>query len=259
MTVYDLGTITTNTAIKRDNYTVTTLGPDDIFKFRTLDTRSINLLLTDIQGGDADLQLYRDNGNGVPDSGDALINNSAFSGNHDDQINRWRGAGTYFARVSRYSGSLVSYDLYVSATQQFSGAVSGPPNLLAREDNLGNLGFDVTRSGSVGFGSSSLNNTNDTADIYYFELGLYEGVTIRLNGLSADADIRLIQDFDGDRVVDPGEVVASSTNAGTLPDSITRDLSGNYFLEVYPYAQNTNTNYTVTFDHFATSYPRPVV
>jgi hypothetical protein len=255
MTTYDLGTITTNTAIKRDNYTVTTLSPDDIFKFRTIDTRSINLLLTDIRGGDADLQLYRDNGNGVLDSGDSLINSSVFSGTHDEQINRWRGAGTYFARVYRYSGSPVQYDLYVSATKQSSGNVSGPPNLLAREENLGNLGFDVVRSGSVGFGSSSANNSNDTSDFYYFELGLYEGATIRLSGLSADADIRLIQDLDGDRIVDPGEEVASSSNAGTSPESITWDVSGNYFLQVFPYTQNANTNYTVTFDHFTTAYP----
>lgn len=64
MTLYDLGTITGNTAIKRDNFTVTTAEPNDIFKFTTTSNRSINLLLAEITA-DADLKLFRDNGNGT--------------------------------------------------------------------------------------------------------------------------------------------------------------------------------------------------
>jgi Bacterial pre-peptidase C-terminal domain len=256
MTLYNLGTISNNTAIKKDNLTVTDAEPNDIFKFQITNNRSINLLLTELVGGNPDLALYRDsNGNGTLQVGrDQRIDASEFGTGRDDQINRWRGAGTYFALVEQYSGSSIRYDLYVSATQQSSVNVTGPPNLLAKEQDLGNLTADRSFTGqSVGFrgdfGGGSFAEKGDTSDFYAFTLGAGHSVRIRLDGLSADADIRLIRDADGDRIADPGETVASSTLGGTTPDEFTWNQSGNYFLQVYPYTQTDSINYNLTFDY----------
>jgi hypothetical protein len=258
MTLYNLGTISNNTAIKKDNLTVTDAEPNDIFKFQITNTRSVNLLLTELVGGNPDLALYRDsNANGTLQVGaDERIDSSSFGTGRDDQINRWRGAGIYFALVEQYSGSSIRYDLYVSATQQSSVNVTGPPNLLAKEQDLGNLTADRSFTGqSVGFrgdfGGGSFAEKGDTSDFYAFTLGAGHSVRITLDGLSADADIRLIKDKDGDRVADaiPDETVASSTLGGAQQDVITWNQSGNYFLQVYPYVQTDSINYNLTFDY----------
>lgn len=251
MTLYDLGTIDNNTAIKRDNFTVTNAAPDDVFKFKTLNSRSVNVLLTDLQGGNANLQLYRDsNGNGTLQTGtDQLLDSSIFGGTHDDQINRWRDSGTYFARVLRNSGSPVRYDIYVSATQQ-SFNVAGPPNLLAKEENLGNLTSDRTFTGrSVGFrgDNGGGSEVGDTSDLYSFTLGAGQTVSISLVPYTFDADIRLIQDFNNGRTVGAGETVADSTNGGASSDHIVWNQPGTYYLQVYPFEQNNNIGYDLDF------------
>ncbi|WP_414586502.1 pre-peptidase C-terminal domain-containing protein [Scytonema sp. PCC 10023] len=251
MSNYDIGLLPANgNAVTRNDYTLTPGQPTDVFEFRINSTRNINVALTGITAGDdADLRLFRDiNNNGILDATDRGVNNanaigtSTRGGNADDSINLAdRAAGTYFAEVSRYapgSQGNVTYDIAVSSAD--------PSNLLPREVELGNLSRDVTQTGQVG--------NNDTADIYHFSLGLFEGVNINLSGLSADADIRLIQDRNGNRIVEDSEVIRSSTNGGTLADSIRGiNTSGDYYLEVYQYSGNTN--YTLTFDHYNTTFP----
>lgn len=262
MTLTNLGTISNNTVLTRLNQSVTTSEPNDIFKLTITNNRSVNLLLTGLSSSeDADLKLFRDNGNGTLQmSGrdrDQLISTSENGASADEHINRWRGSGTYFAVVEQYnSTSPISYDLYVSASQQ-SSILTGPPNTLAREQNLGNLSSDRTFSGSVGFRADSgtdgfsSNERGDTSDLYYFTLPSGRTANITLSGLNADADIRLIRDSDNDRILDatPNEVVASSTNTGTTNDTISWSTSGNYYLQVYPYAQTpTEINYSLRFD-----------
>ncbi len=125
MTLNNLGTINNNEVRTFSNQSVTTSEPNDIFKF-TLDNsgnRSVNLLLTGLSSSEnANLALYRDsNFNGTLQtsgfSRDQLISTSERGFSSDDHINRWRGAGTYFAVVEQYSGSFISYDLHVAASR----------------------------------------------------------------------------------------------------------------------------------------------
>lgn len=246
MSNYDIGVLPPNgNAVTRNDYSLTPGQPTDVFEFRIGSTSNINVALTGISSSDdADLTLFRDsNNNGRFDANiDQFVASSARSSNADDSINLAdQAAGTYFAQVNRYapgSSGNVTYDIALSTAD--------PSNLLPREVELGNLSRDVTQTGQVG-------NT-DTADVYHFSLGLFEGVNINLSGLSADADIRLIQDRNGNRIVDSGEVIRSSTNGGTLADSISGiNTSGDYYLEVYQYSGNTN--YTLAFDHYNTVFP----
>ncbi|MBE8970355.1 PPC domain-containing protein [Nostocales cyanobacterium LEGE 12452] len=244
MALFNLGTIGT-TPVVRNNFTLTTSDPTDVFQFRIGSTKNINLTVTDISVGDPELLLFRDNGNGIFDANDQSVDLSTRSSNRDESINNQENTGTYFAQVIRGAASsgTISYDFAVSATTPNS--TSDLSNLLPKEVELGNLSADVNQFGSVA--------DFDTADVYQFSLGSFEGVNITLSGLTSDADIRLIQDFNNNRIVDANEVVASSTRGGTASDVISNiTSSGNYFLQVNQFIGNTSFN--LTFDHFTTTF-----
>ncbi|WP_445628301.1 PPC domain-containing protein [Nostoc sp. DSM 114167] len=244
MALSNLGTIGT-TPVVRNNLTLTTSDPTDVFQFRLGSTKNINLTVTDISVGDPELLLFRDNGNGIFDANDQPVDLSTRSSNRDESINNQENTGTYFAQVIRGAASsgTISYDFAVSATTPNS--TSDLSNLLPKEVELGNLSADVNQFGSV--------SDFDTADVYQFSLGSFEGVNITLSGLTSDADIRLIQDFNNNRIVDANEVVASSTRGGTTSDVISNiTSSGNYFLQVNQFSGNTSFN--LTFDHFTTTF-----
>ncbi len=239
---YDLGSLS-STPTQENNYLES--GWSDVYEFDISGTRNINLSLNNISAGDdADLSLYRDsNGNGILDSGDIRVSSSGRGGNSDDSINYRAEAGTYFARVDYYdygSNGGLNYDLDLSATYTRTAA-----NTVAVESDLGNLSRDVSQYGWVG-------NT-DTTDTYEFDLGLFEGVNIRLSGLSNDADIRLIQDKNNNGIVDSGEIIETSALGYTSSESISGiDLSGTYQLQVYQYSGDTS--YQISFDHYTTDF-----
>jgi hypothetical protein len=254
MSTVNLGTLT-STPKSYNDLTVTTADPTDVYKFTITGTSNINLSLNEISfNDDADLYLYRDsNGNGSLDRvTDTLVSSSRKSSNPDDAINVRANAGTYFAVVERFapgSSGDVTYDLDLSATPP--APTFSPSNLLPQEvrvgdDSFSSLNQDKTFDGSVG--------DSNTADTYFFYLARPSGfpfgsdtASITLSGLSSDADIRLINDADSDRIVDAGEVVRSSTNGGTANEFIANIGAGNYYLQVYQYSGSTN--YTVNFDY----------
>ncbi|MFN6558426.1 MAG: PPC domain-containing protein [Nostoc sp. ChiSLP01] len=245
MTNFNLGTLSSTPS----HFSFETPSPSDVYKFQINSTRNVNLSLNDISAGDdSDLRLFRDvNGNGVLDASDranGLVASSRNASNFDDSINVRANAGTYFAEVSRFSGSgSVTYDLDWSATTPNS--TSDFSNLLPKEFELGNLSGDVTRIGSI--------SDKNTADVYHFSLGSFEGVNITLNGLSNDADIRLIRDFNRNGRVEAGEEIARSINSGITSDVISNiNNAGDYFLQVNQF--QGSTNYTLAFDHFTTPF-----
>ncbi|MDJ0532957.1 MAG: pre-peptidase C-terminal domain-containing protein [Xenococcaceae cyanobacterium MO_207.B15] len=239
---YDLGSLN-STPTQDGSYL--RAGWSDVYEFDISGTRNINLSLNNISAGDdADLSLYRDsNGNGILDSGDLRVGSSAFGGNSDDSINYRASSGTYFARVDYYSGGSdgrLDYDLDLSATYTWQAT-----NTVAVESDLGNFSGDVYRSGWVG-------NT-DTTDTYEFDLGLFEGVNIRLYGLNNDADIRLIQDRNNNGIVESNEIIETSALGSNSSESISGiDLSGTYQLQVYQYSGDTS--YQISFDHYTTDF-----
>ena len=230
----------TDTAISQSG-TLSTFRPNDVYSFSLgsdgTGYGNINLSLHDInQGEDADLYLYRDsNGNGVLDSSDQFVNSSARSGNADDSINVRTTAGNYFAQVSRYapgSAGDVSYRLDLSASR--------PSNLLPVDVNVGTLasGSNQTFQGII--------NSSDTSDTFTFSQEAHKQTRITLSDLSNDADIRVIQDINGNRIFDSADtLIGSSTNGGSASETIDVSGQGSYFLQVYQY--NGDTNYTVKF------------
>lgn len=262
----DLGNLPSNPTLLSSN--LATNNSSDLYKFILSATNNLNLSLHAISSGDnADLYLYRDNGNGVFDTSDTLIQRPYKAGNSDEAINVRAAAGTYFARVNLYSGgsdSRLHYDLDLSATPINPYPADSPtqaPNLLPKEIVLGNLSLGttlssdptrvktITRSGSVG-------NSN-TADTYNFKASS-KGNGVRINasltGLvsGSNADIRLIRDSDRDGVVDAGEVIAKSNLGSNSNESFSYFLGNSYstydhFIQVYQYSGNTNYNLNMTF------------
>ncbi|HHP7244770.1 MAG TPA: pre-peptidase C-terminal domain-containing protein [Elainellaceae cyanobacterium] len=249
---YDVGTLGV-APISRNSYNVSANDPIDVFEFDVVGTRNINLNLHDISAGDdVDLRLFRDvNSNGLFDANDrqfGLLDSSRRGSNRDDSINYRATSGTYFAQAERYapgSSGTAHYSLDFSSTP-VTGLTSGrASNLVAEEVRVGNLSGDRLLSGNV--------NNADTSDIYSFSLGFYEATNIRLSGLTADADIRLIRDTNSNQQVDAGEVLRTSIRGGALSEQISGvHQSGDYYLQVYQYSGNTN--YNLTFDHYTTSY-----
>lgn len=115
-------------------------------------------------------------------------------------------------------------------------------------DNVGNSlgtakGFDITSSPQTFTDQVSPLH----ADEYYkFTLSNRSSFNLGLDGLSADADVQLIQDLNNNGVVDNGEQVAISQLGGSSAESIAQTLnSGTYYIHVYPYG-NSTTNYNLT-------------
>jgi hypothetical protein len=247
---FNLGTLNSNGTPAFAHHFVGNSDSSDTFSFKLASSGNINLALTGMSA-DADVRLYRDfNGNGIVDSGDTQVGVSRRGSNSDESINiADQGAGAYVAEVYQYSGD-TNYDLRLSTTPSHADP---PSNLLAAETEVGSL------TSSQSFNDSLSNNDDSefgdnigTANIYHFVVNTAGNFSFNLTGLTADADIRLIQDSNGNRVVDPntispsGEVLGVSRHGDTLDESITQFLNpGNYFVQVYQYA-NADINYNLT-------------
>ncbi|MGG6267907.1 FG-GAP repeat domain-containing protein [Leptolyngbya sp. AN03gr2] len=89
-----------------------------------------------------------------------------------------------------------------------------------------------TRSDRVDAGNSS--------DFYRFTIGQSGIFTAGLTGLSGDADVRLIQDTNGNGTVDNGEILAWQWERGAANESIRRFLAtGTYLIQVVSHNNQT--------------------
>lgn len=216
----------------------------DVYSFSISGTNSINLNLHNITAGDdADLKLYQDgNSNGSLDSSDAEILRSSRGSNFDDSINYLGSAGSYLAVVDKYlvrENDGLNYELDLSATPQFPFSASAP-NLLSKEIELGTISTS-NQTGLVG--------DNNTVDTYYFSASSLGSVQLNasLTGLTADADIRLVQDSNNNQIVDSNEILAYSRLGGSFSESLSYSVnSGDYFVQVYQYSGNADYNLSIT-------------
>jgi subtilisin-like proprotein convertase family protein len=95
--------------------------------------------------------------------------------------------------------------------------------------NLGALGSQRTFNDYVG--------RSDTNDYYRFTVNRTSRFSLAMSGLSADADVQLLNANQ--------TVIASSVRGGSSSESISRTISaGTYYVRVYPYG-GANTNYTL--------------
>ncbi|MDF0556635.1 PPC domain-containing protein [Kamptonema sp. UHCC 0994] len=113
---------------------------------------------------------------------------------------------------------------------------------------------DLTSARSLGVldgiqGVSDFVGDTEPVDIYSFLLNSPSNFSLTLDGLSADADVELLQDINRDGIVGINGLVGSSTNFGTASEQIIspRPLpAGLYFVRVSQFQGDTNYNLTLS-------------
>ncbi len=101
-------------------------------------------------------------------------------------------------------------------------------------------------------GSQSVDDAVSVAeptDIYSFILNTPSLFSATLDGLSADVDLELIQDINGQGAVGLSDIIASSNNLGTAAEQIVSNgilPAGTYFLRVSQVEGDTNYNLRLT-------------
>ncbi|MEY3400640.1 MAG: hypothetical protein RLZZ86_243, partial [Cyanobacteriota bacterium] len=116
-----------------------------------------------------DVQLLNSSG--------TVISISQNDGIVSESIASQLSAGTYYVRVYQYSGN-TNYNLSLNAT------ATPVDNILATARAIGTL--TATQSFSDWVGSADLN------DYYSFNVGTQSNFSLSLTGLSADADVQLL-------------------------------------------------------------------
>ena len=189
----------------------------DFYRFN-LDTDSdFSLAMTGLSA-DADVQLT--------DSYGQIIDGSYRSGSSDEEITQQLAAGVYFLEVFPFSGS-TSYSLNLSAT---AVRTDGAGNTLETARDIGNLNGSASFQDFVGIG--------DANDYYRFTLDEGSLFSLALDGLSADADVELLDSN--------GQFIQGSYRSSAGAESITEELSaGTYYVSIYPYLSNS-TDYNLS-------------
>jgi pimeloyl-ACP methyl ester carboxylesterase len=193
---------------------------NDYYRFDITNTSTFSLSLTGLSA-DADVHLL--------DSSGGTIASSARGGSSSESISHELSVGTYYARVYQYSGD-TNYNL--SLTADSAG------NSLGSARNIGTL--NGTRSFSDFVGSA------DSNDYYRFDINNTTNFSLSLTGLSADADVHLLNSSGG--------ILASSARGGSDSESISHELgAGTYYARVYQYSGDTNYNLSLTADNAGNS------
>ncbi|MFN7677319.1 MAG: pre-peptidase C-terminal domain-containing protein [Cyanobacteriota bacterium] len=189
---------------------------DDYYRLELAQPSSVDFQLQGL-GANADLELL--------DSGGGLLASSTNGDSATEAISQSLATGQYLLRVLRVSGE-TPYDLTLSATPTDNAG-----NTLAAARAIGALTGSQTFADWVG--------SADSDDYYRFDLSEPRNLTLLLNGLGANADAELLNS--------EGTVLASSSNGGSLAESIISPLDvGAYYVRVYPFAGSTSYNLTLS-------------
>jgi len=138
------------------------------------------------------------------------------------------------------SGAVKSaIDHYIQFGQQegLLSTLPEPADNLNAAQNLGTLGEIQTASDFVGAAQPT--------DIYSFILNTPSLFSATVDGLSADVDVELIQDLNGNGAVGLDDIIASSNNLGTASETIVSNgalPSGTYFVRVSQFQGDTDYN-----------------
>ncbi|MEA5500756.1 S8 family serine peptidase [Limnoraphis robusta] len=144
--------------------------------------------------------------------------------------------------INRQSNITLASVLGVIPTQlnaRFIATATASDSPLSLATDLGTLG-SVTVSEFVG----------DLApqDIYRFHLDVDSDINIVLEGLSADADVALLQDINNNQQVDITDIINSSQQPSNFPESVSTNAlpAGTYYVVVYQYEGETGYNLNIS-------------
>jgi len=170
------------------------------------------------------------------------------------------GAGFSYSASDRVSGEVANAQL---KPQSESANVNTDPltgTISASQLNFSDPGNSIsTARNVVGVENGSISLTDfvglgDANDFYRFEINTKSNFNLRLDGLRANANVRLIQDRNRNGVVDSGETIDYSIESGTVPEviNVSNLAPGTYYVQVSSFLGNS-TNYNLNLS--ATSIP----
>ncbi len=157
-------------------------------------------------------------------------------------------AGTYHVSISSRGGEgeIGQYSLGLSINAQFDNTIATASPIGRFGEAPGVLGLLNPIYAGRGIRTEQVSNFD--SDDYYSIRTDNTAVrqTIWLYGMTADADLFLIDDFNGNKQIDSGEEIALSNASGSASEAITATLRPNrqYFIRVSSYLGAT-TNYTL--------------
>lgn len=225
---HDIGGLTGIPIVLTDS--VSSSDTNDYYRFILSETRNFNLALTGLSTN-VNVQLFNAAG--------TQLNSSVRASTADEAINQTLQAGDYYLRIYPANGNVSNYTLIVSATD--APPTTSPSNLLPIETNLGTLSnLPVNNNGLI--------NSTNTADVYRFRLATGGSLNLTLTDLQADVDVRLIRDLNANGIIDVGEEMTRSQQAGTRSESIQFDslAAGNYLVQVYQYQGATTYTFSLS-------------
>ncbi|MFM7086833.1 MAG: pre-peptidase C-terminal domain-containing protein [Cyanobium sp.] len=230
-TAADLGSLTA--AINASD-SVSSTDTDDYYKFTLPVASNFALSLTGITAGtDTDVQLLNAAG--------SLINSSANGGNANEAISQSLAAGTYYARVFRYSGSTTSsYNLSLNATAAApTGALDGAGNTYAAARNLGTIATTATFNDRI--------TAADQLDILKWRVETTGSYAIRLDQISSDLEVEI--------TTADGTVVSSGLNSGVTPEAFSVQLAAgqDYYAKIYPFRRLSESSYSFSINRAGSS------
>jgi hypothetical protein len=203
--------------------------PNDYYRFYVNNTTQLDLTLYNL-GSDVDLYLLNSNG--------STITSSRRSGTSNENISSRLDAGSYYIQVRQYGGNS-NYSLGINsivAPYDYAGNSTG----VAR--NIGTLGTSNSNYGGDWLGWA------DNNDYYRFSLNGTRDLRLSLTGLSADADVQVLNSS--------GTVIGSSALGGNNSESINLNNlgAGTYYARVYQYSGNTYYNLSLRAENRIDQY-----
>ncbi|NEQ38757.1 MAG: S8 family serine peptidase, partial [Okeania sp. SIO3I5] len=206
---------------------------EQLYRFRLQKELNFNLLLDELNN-DASVELFQDsNGNGKFDP-EELLEFSTVEGNADEQINTLLPGGNYYLRVWQEEGN-TDYNLNLSVSEPVDENETPPELNLDGYEDLGVIAESKNITGEI--------NDENPIEVYRFNLDAESNLDIKLNGLSADADILLGQDGNENGIIDLEDLMEISDQEGSSAENINVDLpSGDYFVIVRQFEGETEYN-----------------
>jgi len=172
------------------------------------------------------------------------------------------GAGSSIATISVSpiddsiveASETVTVSLASSSTYML-GATTSANILIADNDTptpVDNAGNTLATARAIAGGATQIFNDfvgdADTDDFYQLNVGSDRYFSLTLSGLSANANVQLIQDSNGNGIIDAKETLALSQLSGSASESFNLPiLAGSYYVRVYQGGTGNNTNYNLSF------------
>lgn len=135
----------------------------------------------------------------------------------------------------------------IASLERSASLLSTPTNSPTRTGSISSSGTIASAENQAPtFSRRDRVDNGNTSDFYRFTVTQSGIFTANLTELTGDADVRLIQDANGNGAIDSGEILAWQWERGTANESIRKFISaGDYFVQVASY-RNQTADYTVS-------------